>query len=138
VDAATGFANNEPIQLRNAGIESVVLTVDAITPLPGPGLVTGTKTLAAKRDALRAFIAATIRAETEIKANPQKGLDATYALVPDLAKSPDLQKQILDATIAIWANTRAGWQKSVDFMGTLGLVPNAVTVKQLIDTSLLP
>ena len=45
VDAATGFANNEPIQLRNAGIEPVVLTVDDAVPLPGPGLVTGTKTL---------------------------------------------------------------------------------------------
>jgi NitT/TauT family transport system substrate-binding protein len=148
VDAATGFANNEPIQLRNAGIEPVVLTVDAITPLPGPGLVTGTKTLAAKRDALRAFTAASIRAMNEIKADPQKGLAAAFVLVPDLAKSPELQRQILDATIAIWANSRtggaygsideAGWKTSVDFMATLGLVPNAVTTKQLIDTSLLP
>ncbi len=55
VDAATGFANNEPIQLRKAGIEPVVLTVDDIVPLPGPGLVTGTRTLTDKHDALAAF-----------------------------------------------------------------------------------
>ena len=51
--------------------------VDQITPLPGPGLVVGTATLAAKHDALKAFVAATLRAMTEIKADPQKGVDAS-------------------------------------------------------------
>lgn len=148
VDAATGFANNEPIQLRNAGMDPVVLTVDDIVPLPGPGLVAGTETVAAKADALRAFTAATLRAMDEIAADPQVGLDATFALVPDLAADPELQRQILDATIATWKNTRTdapygaidrdGWQQSLDFMTTLGLVPNPVTVDQLVDGSLLP
>ena len=148
VDAATGFANNEPIQLKQAGIDTVVLTVDSIVPLPGPGLVTGTATLASKGDALRAFTAATLRAMDEIAGDPQKGVDATFAAVPDLATDPALQRQILDATIATWKNTRtgapygaidtAGWQQSLDFMTSLGLVPNPVTVDQLVDGSLLP
>jgi NitT/TauT family transport system substrate-binding protein len=148
VDAATGFANNEPIQLQNAGIEPVVLTVDDIVALPGPGLVTGRQTLATKHDALAAFTAATLRAMEEIKADPQKGLDATFAAVPDLAADPGLQRQVLDATIATWQNARtgaplgaidtAGWQQSLDFMTKLGLVPNPVTVDQLVDDSLLP
>ena len=41
VDAATGFANNEPVQLALAGIETNVLTVDQATPLPGQGLTVG-------------------------------------------------------------------------------------------------
>jgi NitT/TauT family transport system substrate-binding protein len=148
VDAATGFANNEPVVLRKAGIDTVVLTVDAITPLPGPGLVTGKTTLASKHDALKAFTAATLRAMDEIAADPQKGLDATFAAVPDLKADPTLQRQILDATVATWKNPRtgapygaidrAGWQQSLDFMKTLGLVPNPVTVDQLVDESLLP
>lgn len=108
VDAATGFANNEPVVLRNAGIEPVVLAVDDALPLPGPGLVTGTATLASKADALRAFTAATLRAMEEIAADPQAGLDATFAAVPDLAADPDLQRQILDATILTWQNARTG------------------------------
>jgi NitT/TauT family transport system substrate-binding protein len=148
VDAATGFANNEPIQLRKAGIEPVVLTVDDIVPLPGPGLVTGTATLTAKHDALAAFTAATIKAMNDIAADPQKGLDATFKAAPDLAADPDLQKQILDATIATWKNTRTnapygtidadGWKASLDFMTKLGLVPNPVTVDQLVTNDLLP
>ncbi len=148
VDAATGFANNEPIQLRNAGIEPVVLTVDDAVPLPGPGLVTGTKTLEDKGEALRAFTAATLRAMDEIAADPQKGLDAAFEAVPDLAKDAELQRQILDATIATWKNARTGaalgsidrdgWQQSLDFMAAMGLVPNPITVDQLVDESLLP
>ncbi len=148
VDAATGFANNEPIQLRNAGIEPVVLTVDDVVPLPGPGLVTGTATLASKADALRAFTAATLDAMTQIQNDPQSGLDATFAAVPELGQDPDLQRQILDATIASWKNPRTGgelgsidtdgWTQSLAFMTELGLVPNPVTVDQLVDTSLLP
>ena len=148
VDAATGFGNNEPIQLKNAGIEPVVLTVDAVVPLPGPGLVTGTKTLATKADALRAFTAVTLEAMKTITADPQKGLDTTFAAVPDLAQNKDLQKQILDATIAAWKNQRTGgalgsvdtdgWTRSLAFMTELGLVPNPVTVEQLVNTSLLP
>ena len=147
VDAATGFVNNEPIQLRKAGIEPVVLTVDDIVPLPGPGLVTGKATLDAKRDALAAFTLVTLNAMDEIAADPQKGLDAAFAVAPDLAKDPELQRQILDATIATWQNPRTdaygsidrdGWQKSLDFMTKLGLVPNPVTVDQLLDETLLP
>lgn len=148
VDAATGFTNNEPIQLQRAGIQTVVLSVDNITPLPGPGLVTGTATLAAKRESLAGFVSATLRAMSDIAADPQLGLDASVAAVPDLGADPDLQRAILDATIATWKNTRtnapygtidrAGWQQSLDFMTSLGLVPNPVTVDQLVDDSLLP
>jgi NitT/TauT family transport system substrate-binding protein len=148
IDAATGFVNNEPIVLKRAGIEPVVLGVDASIPLPGPGLVTGTATLASKHDALAAFTAATLRAMEEITADPQKGLDATFAAVPDLAKDPGLQREILDATVATWKNARtgdalgsidrSGWQQSLAFMTSLGLVPNPVTVDQLVDESLLP
>ena len=52
VDAATGFANNEPVQLELDGQKASILTIDAITPLPGPGLVVGKSTLDTKHDAV--------------------------------------------------------------------------------------
>ncbi len=89
VDAATGFANNEPVQLELTGEEVTVLRVDDITPLPGPGLIAGDATLEAKRDAIAAFVAATLRAMEEITANPQVGLDAAIKAVPELATARD-------------------------------------------------
>ena len=57
VDAATGFVNNEPVQLQLTGEQVNILRVDEITPLPGNGLIVGSKALESKRDATAAFIA---------------------------------------------------------------------------------
>ncbi len=146
VDAATGFANNEPVQLQRAGVPVVVLGVPAATPLPGPGLIASEATMASKDAALRAFVAATLRAMDEIAADPQKGIDASVKAVPELGKDPELQLAILKATIDTWKSPsgepygtidRAGWQKSIDFMSSLGLVPNPVTVDGLVTDQLL-
>ncbi len=149
VEAATGFVNNEPVQLRLAGEDVTVLRVDEITPLPGNGLIAGTDTLETKGDAIRSFIAATLRAMEEIAASPEIGLDAAIEQVPDLAATRGTQAAILDATIDVWrgpaqeagglgAIEPADWGASIDFMTQLGLVPNPVTVDELIDSGFLP
>lgn len=149
VDAATGFANNEPVQLELTGEPASILRVDAIVPLPGNGLIVGTDTLASKQDAIAAFVAATLRAMEEIAANPQVGLDAAFAAVPDLASGPEAQAAVLDATIDVWTGPvqEAGglgaidpgdWQASIDYLTELGLVPNPVKATDMLETRLLP
>ena len=150
VDAATGFINNEPVQMERSGVPVSVLRVDAITPLPGPGLITGEQTLKGKRDALRAFVKATLRAMAEVAADPQKGLEATFARVPELASDRAGQLAVLEATVATWqsdytranglgAIDEAAWTESVAFMKSLpgGLVARDVTVDQLVSEELL-
>jgi hypothetical protein len=85
----------------------------------------------------------------DIQADPQVGLDATYAVVPELAAEPEIQAAILDATIETWTGPRqeAGglgaispedWQASIDYLTTLDLVPSPVVADDLIDVTLLP
>ena len=105
VDAATGFANNEPIQLRKAGIEPVVLTVDDIVPLPGAGPRDGDQDARRQARRPRGVHGGDAQGDGRHRRRPQKGLDATFKAAPDLAADPELQKQILDATIATWKNT---------------------------------
>ena len=149
VDAATGFTNNEPVLLELHGTKASVLTIDAITPLPGPGLIASKATLGAKRDAIASFVAATLQAMVEIKANPAVGLDAAIKAVPELATTRDTQAAILAATIATWSGPvqdahglgaidRDGWTKSIAFLGTLGLVKNPVTTDAIVRDDLLP
>lgn len=149
VEAATGFANNEPVALELGGEAATVLHVDQIVALPGPGLIAGTSTLAAKRDAIAGFIRATRRAMIEIVDESDRGLDAAITAVPDLGQDRATQSAILRATIEVWqgpltpdrglgAIDPQAWQESIDFMTTLGLVPSPVTVDKLIDPSLLP
>jgi NitT/TauT family transport system substrate-binding protein len=151
VDAATGFVNNEPVQLELSGRPATVLHVDAIVPLPGNGLIAQVNTIAAKRDPLRRFVAATLRAMTDIAADPQKGLDAAIAQVPDLGTDPKTQLAILKATIATWSSDytkangpgsidRSAWMSSVTYMVGLPESPvssPAPAVDQLVDESLL-
>jgi NitT/TauT family transport system substrate-binding protein len=149
VDAATGFANNEPVQLELTGEEVTILRVDDIVPLPGNGLIVSTSTLDSKSDAIAGFIAATLRAMEEIAETPQVGLDAAITAVPELGSAPDVQAAILDATIEVWTGPAqeargfgaiepADWEQSIAYLERLDLVPNPVTVDDVIETGLLP
>ena len=151
VDAATGFDNNEPVQLELSGEKVTVLRIDDVTPLPGPGIIVGTATLASRKDAVAGFVRATVKAMNEIAATPSIGVDAAIKAVPDLAKNRATQEAILAATIADWrpngpaagspitgAIDSAAWDKTVTFMTTLGLVPKPVTTKDLVDTTIAP
>jgi NitT/TauT family transport system substrate-binding protein len=149
VDAATGFANNEPVVLELHGEKASILRIDSITPLPGPGLIAGTATLDEQHDAVAAFVAATLQAMVEIKANPTVGLDAAITAVPLLANDRETQAALLAATIASWSGPtqearglgaidRDGWGTSITFMGSLGLTKAPVTTEQLVREDLLP
>jgi NitT/TauT family transport system substrate-binding protein len=149
VDAATGFANNEPVQLELTGEEVVVLRVDDIVALPGPGLIAGTSTMESKGTLIAPFVAQTLRAMREIAADPDKGLEAAIAAVPELGQDRQTQRAILMATIDMWqsdrttaeglgAIDRAGWDESIAFLTELNLVAKPVTVDQLVDPRFIP
>ncbi len=148
VDAATGFANNEPVQLELDGDRAIILRVDGAVALPGPGLIAGTATLASKGAAIAAFVEATLRAMDEITGDPTVGLEAAIVAVPELATARDAQLAILEATIESWSGSvqasgglgaidRDGWTASIEFLATLGLVPNPVTVDDLVSADLV-
>jgi NitT/TauT family transport system substrate-binding protein len=149
VDAATGFVNNEPVQLELHGEKASILRIDAITPLPGPGLVSGTSTLDEQHDAVSAFVTATLQAMEEIKADPTVGLEAAIKAVPELAQDRETQAALLAATVDTWSGTaqeahglgaidRAGWEKSITFLQSLGLTKAPVATDQLVREDLLP
>ncbi|HZM72678.1 MAG TPA: ABC transporter substrate-binding protein [Candidatus Polarisedimenticolia bacterium] len=150
VDAATGFANNEPVSMELSGTEVNVLHVDDVVALPGPGLIASRDTLSKKGAAVKAFIAATLRAMHDIANDPAKGVDAAIVAVPALGAVRPTEEAILAATIAVWAPyngnnddfgtiDEAGWQASLDYMVELGdLVAKPVTLADLVDSSYLP
>ena len=151
VDAAVGYLNNEPIQLAREGIPVEVISVDEVAPLPGPGLVVGRSALEGKPSALAAFTAATLRAMVDITADPQRGLDATFTHVPELASDADTQLAILQATVDAWSNDYTAaeglgaidptvWQSAVATMEALpdSVVAGPVVVEDLITDTLLP
>lgn len=151
VDAATGYRNNEQVQLSAADFPMNVLTVDDITPLPGPGLIVGEQTLSSKRGAIRAFVRATLRSMDEIAADPRLGMADAIAVVPDLGIDEASQLAILEATIEMWSSPYTAahgqgaidpnaWSASLDFMRGLPdtNIPHDLTADKLVTEELLP
>ncbi len=149
VDAATGFVNNEPVIMELGGTPAVVLALPADAQLPGNGLIVSQAALSGpKADAIRGFIAATKRAMEEIAADPQKGLEAAIARVPELATDRDTQLAVLRATVDTWQNDYtatngigaidvAAWERSIAFMSGLPDSPVAkpVTAADCVDAT---
>jgi NitT/TauT family transport system substrate-binding protein len=147
VDAATGFVNNEPVRMELAGTPTAVLALPPSDQLPGNGLIVGQAALdGPKADAIRRFIAATRKATEEIVSDPDVGLEAAIARVPELATDREAQLAVLQATIDTWQNDftvangigavdPAAWKRSIDFMSGLPDSPVArpVTVAECID-----
>ena len=104
VDAATGFAQQRagPARARRARRRSV-LTVDAITPLPGPGSSSGQRRSTPSRTRSRRSSAATLRAMDEIGATRRSGSTRRSRPCRSWPRTRDAQAAILAATIATWA-----------------------------------
>jgi NitT/TauT family transport system substrate-binding protein len=153
-DAVTGYANNDLVQAEAAGLELSVFYASASAPFAGPGLISSPETISAKRDAIRAFIAATLDAMEQISANPELGVDAAAKVVPEVAADEATRAKslaVMKATINVWrglvqeseglgAIDRAGWATSLEFLR--GLPDQGIradlTVEELLDESLLP
>jgi len=88
------------------------------------------------------FVAATLRAETEIAADPQKGLDAAVVAVPTIDADRDVALAVLKATIELWragasspsgAINDAAWTSGYDTMRALGFIDGSVPLDEMID-----
>jgi NitT/TauT family transport system substrate-binding protein len=149
IDAATGFVNNEPVRLELGGTPAVVLALPPASQLPGNGLIAGQATLdGPKAEAIRGFIAATRRAMDQIAADPELGVEAATARIPELASDREAQLAVMKATIATWqsdytqangtgAIDLAAWDRSIAFMSGLPDSPVArpVTAAECVDAT---
>ena len=153
-DATTGYANNDLVQAQAAGVEVEVFYASSAAPFAGPGLISSPDTIAAKRDAIRAFIAATLEAMRQIAANPELGVDAAAKVVPEVAATPAARANslaVMKATVGVWAGplqegagygaiSVEGWETSISFMRSIPgqQVLDGLKASDIVDESLLP
>ncbi len=143
VDLITGFRNNEPLRLEAQGIAVDQLTIDDIAPLPGPGVISGDTTLTSSQGLVRAFVAATARAQAAVIDDPPAGLAAAEVAVPAIAEDRDAALSVLRATAELWKGTsgfRHGaidldrWREAYVTMRDLGLIDGSVPVEEMVTT----
>ena len=154
VDAVTGYANNDLVTAEAEGLDVNVFFASSSAPFAGPGLISAKATLASKGDAVRAFIAVTLDAMRQIAADPELGVNAAGAIVPELiadAAARERSLSIMRATIEIWSGPaqdaagygaldETGWEQSIDFMRELKgqTVSATLTAADILDAGFLP
>ena len=92
VDAIVGYSNNDAVALEESGMKVRKLAVATNPPLIGASLVTSTKALAAKRDALKAAVAASVKGMQTFVTDPDAAVKAAVKYVPDLADAKQAAK----------------------------------------------
>ncbi|MEI6156544.1 MAG: ABC transporter substrate-binding protein [bacterium] len=153
-DATTGYANNDLVQAKAAGVAVEVFYASAAAPFAGPGLISSPATISSKRDAIRAFIAATLEAMRQIAANPELGVDAAAKVVPEVIATTAARANslaVMKATVDVWAGplqesagygaiSLEGWDASISFMRAVPgqQVRDGLKASDIVDESLLP
>jgi len=145
VDAGIGYLNNEPVQLRAQGVDVDVLRVADVYNLPSAGIVTSEKMLADHPDTVRAFLRAMIAGMRDTQADPKGAFAEVLKIVPEAAKSADVQQQVLAATIDLSGNPAkygtidpAAWTRMATFMKETALVKGDPKPEEMYTTKFLP
>ena len=150
VDAATGFANNEPVQLELDGVKPVVLAHRRhhAAAGPGPHRRRRARSRPSTTRSPRSWRPRCGRWRRSRRTRPS-GWMPRSPRSPSWPRRATRRPPILAATIATWAGPvqvahglgaidRDGWTTSIAYLGTLGLVKNPVTTDDLVREDLLP
>jgi len=138
VDAAMVYIANEPIQLRNEGIDVTVFQVSDYINLVSNGLVVGDKLMAENPELVQRMVRASMRGLDYTIKNPGEAFEIVRQVIPEITdEDAPTQRQVLDASIELWRSNNLGvssqqdWQDSVDFMRQTGMLEKNIDVETL-------
>ena len=135
VDAATDYIVNGPVQLRLAGDEINVISVDDYFHLPANGLFTNETTIAQQPELVQGVVRAMLRGIRYTLDHPDEAYDISLKFVPEAAQAPETNRAIFDASLALWTpgpGEQLGiidpsvWDKTAQLMADAGLVDKLV------------
>lgn len=140
IDAAVIYINNEPIQLRAAGIEVAVMPVSDYVDLVANGIVTNEQTIRDRPELVRGFVRALRRGLLDALADPDLAFETSKKFVEGLGNNPqndEIQRQVLLKSIALWQSPAPGhtepaaWEATQDVLLSMGLINAKIDPAQL-------
>lgn len=140
VDAVVGYTNNEPLQLRAAGLNVNVIAVSDSLALVANGIVTNEQTIKQKPELVRGFVRALLRGLKEAIANPDAAFETSKKFVEGLGNDPKndaIQKQVLAETIKLWQGGTLGKSEPAAWTTTQDVLMSAGLLKAKIDNAQL-
>jgi NitT/TauT family transport system substrate-binding protein len=140
VDAAVVYVNNEPIQLRAAGLDINVIDVDDYVSMVANGIVTNEQTIREKPELVRGLVRAMLRGLNDSIADPQAAFEISTKYVEGLGADPEsdlIQRQVLDESIKLWISSAPGKSDSAAWDTTQDVLINMGLLKEKIDSAKL-
>ena len=144
VDAAVVYANNEPIQLEQAGYEVALIPVADYASLVSNGLITSETMLEEHPERVRAFVRAFLRGLADTLADPDAAFEICRKYVEGLDENEAVQRAVLEATLDYWRGEPLGssdplaWQTTAQVMEEAELLADPVDVEGAFTNEYLP
>ncbi len=121
VDAAIGYSNNEPLQLRQHGFPVRTFNVSDYQPLVSNGIITTNTTYQGQQKMVDSFVQATLKGLQDVIANPSGAVTISKTYVPGLDVTQ--AQTVLQATIPVFqgsdplgTNDSAVWESTEKFL----------------------
>jgi NitT/TauT family transport system substrate-binding protein len=140
VDAAVVYINNEPIQLRAAGLDVNVIPVSDYVSLVANGIVTNEKTIQENPQLIRGFVRALLRGVKDTLDDPGAAFEISKKYVEGLGRDPqqdEIQRKVLDETLKLWQapvlghTDPAAWDQTQQVLIDMGLLKAKLPDEQL-------
>lgn len=138
VQVASGYGNNEPVQLAQQGVKVNVIAVADFYPLASDGLIAGQPLIAQAPEVVRGFVRATLRGMRDVTDNTDEAFTISLEYIPEAQRGDSqLQRKVLQETLPYWQSEAtatqglgytdsASWQATHTFMRDSGLLKRDV------------
>jgi NitT/TauT family transport system substrate-binding protein len=101
VDAAMGYAPNEPVELRHLGKKVGEFDVYRWANIAGAGVATSDSLIKSNPHLVRAFVQATLKGLRFTIHHPKRAFEFCKQSIPDFT-GPNLQRAVLNRAITFW------------------------------------
>ncbi|MGB9737354.1 MAG: ABC transporter substrate-binding protein [Chloroflexus sp.] len=150
VPVAIGYAMNEPVQLREQGVEVNVLLAADVFNLAANGIAVSEVLIAQEPELVRKFVRASLRGLADTLANPAEAFDLSLQFIPEAQLGNlDLQRKVLEESLPFWQNELTAqhglgytdgqlWVRTEQFMREAGLLAGSVEVEKAYTNEFVP
>lgn len=147
-DAVVVYTSNEPIKLASEGYDVKTLAASDYISLVGNGLLTSETVIDSDPDLVRAMVRATTRGIRFTVDHPDQAYQICEKYVENLTAlsslEKEVQRQVLDASIALWQTDPLGfsqpaaWENMQDLLLQMDLLVSPVDLDKAFSNGFLP
>jgi len=144
VEAAVVYANNEPVQLNQRGYETNLIPIADYAPIVSNGVIASEEVLENDPELVESFARAFLQGLEDTLEDPDEAFEICKAYVDGLEENAEVQRAVLDASMAYWRGEPLGrsepeaWRNTVEVMEGADLLEGEVDPDEAYTNAFLP